>query len=383
MTTTASRALALPIVSTSNDDDELGSFPQLYAGWLRELLEGGIPRERLATCANCVMCSPSESLHSGKFAFDPGVKCCSYTPELPNYLVGQILATTSPELAYGRAAIGRRIQDKIAVTPLGVGMTPSYRHVYEAARGQVFGRSRALLCPYFDSAAEGRCSIWRHRNSVCATYFCKHLRGAVGQQFWAALRELLVIVETELSVQFALQRGCDPNVLIGVLEKRNAPASESLGVELVAEELRHLRQPGWGSWEGRPVEFYMDCAEQVSNLSWAQVIAICGPRTRARAAALRASYRGLTHREIPRRLQVGTFPMQLEGEGRVRIATYSYMDPIVLSKRVFDLLHYFDGRSDTRDTINRIASLEGIEIDEKLVIKLVDHDVLREIPETP
>ena len=68
-------------------------LPHLYARWTAELLAGPIPREERATCENCAMCAPpGEEDDPQSHVFDPATKCCTYVPDLPNFLVGRILS---------------------------------------------------------------------------------------------------------------------------------------------------------------------------------------------------------------------------------------------------------------------------------------------------
>ncbi|HET9234949.1 MAG TPA: hypothetical protein VFP10_12480, partial [Candidatus Eisenbacteria bacterium] len=71
----------------------MSALPPLYAAWMEKILPGKIPSENNATCDNCAMCAPEDQTpQSSGFFFDPHVKCCSYLPELYNFLVGGILA---------------------------------------------------------------------------------------------------------------------------------------------------------------------------------------------------------------------------------------------------------------------------------------------------
>ena len=89
--------IRLPVVPES-------PLPPLYAGWVGALLGGAaIPPETHATCGDCAMCAdPGEAPRRGTAYFDPTVKCCSYLPEIYNFLAGRILAEKSP--AYARRA---------------------------------------------------------------------------------------------------------------------------------------------------------------------------------------------------------------------------------------------------------------------------------------
>src|SRR5262245_36081364 len=96
-------------------DDALEGLPPLYQRWVRELLDGPVPRETEATCDNCAM------LVEGGVAagFNTDTKCCTFLPELHNFLVGAILADDDPAFATGRASVRARVARRVAVTPLG------------------------------------------------------------------------------------------------------------------------------------------------------------------------------------------------------------------------------------------------------------------------
>jgi hypothetical protein len=370
----------LPVITSSAQGViETEQFPPLYATWLATLLPDGVPKEKHATCSDCAMCVPSESYHEGKWAFEPDVKCCSFVPDLPNFLVGGILDANRPAGDFGTAAVEQRIAHGFGVTPLGIGMTASYRHTYQAAGDKVFGRSRDLVCPYFNADGGGQCSIWSHRNSVCATYFCKHMRGAAGKRFWNQLRDLLAAVEIEVALHCALELGVSPSALKTLMARRSAPAGDSLGSELVGEVGRAAANAEWGSWAGRAKEYYVKCAQRVERMTWSDVVAVCGTRVQLQVRATQDSYARFRSVDVPARLVIAAFQARQVDPVRVRIATYSHMDPIILSKRVFDLLHYFDGRTSTRDVLTRMETTEGVSMDDTLLLRMVDYDILRDV----
>ena len=89
-----------------------------------------------------------------------------------------------------------RLERRVAVTPLGLGRPATYALLYGNSKDG-FGASRSLRCPHH--LEDGSCGIWAHRMSVCATWFCKHSRGAVGLRFWRMLQVLLGCVEHDLT----------------------------------------------------------------------------------------------------------------------------------------------------------------------------------------
>src|SRR5664279_5381727 len=97
------------------------SLPPLYAGWIEDLLGGTTPQETRATCSDCAMVQRAgEHKDEQQVFFNPELKCCTYLPDLANFLVGNILRDSSPEIAEGRASVERRLDAKVAVTPLAI-----------------------------------------------------------------------------------------------------------------------------------------------------------------------------------------------------------------------------------------------------------------------
>lgn len=156
------------------------ALPPLYAAWLRAAAGGPIPRETVATCDACVMLPSEGSLPDATF-FLPAVKCCAYQPALPGFLAGGILSDEDPTMAHGRKALEKQIESRVGVAPIGIKANEAFNLLYTMTPG-VFGRAPALRCPYLTDG--GDCGVWRHRPGVCATWFCKHVRGETGFRFW-------------------------------------------------------------------------------------------------------------------------------------------------------------------------------------------------------
>jgi Fe-S-cluster containining protein len=87
--------------------------------------------------------------------FRPSLKCCTHHPTLPNFLVGGILASGGE----GAALVVELLFPEAS------------RWLKERPSG--FGRDETCRCPFL--LEEGRCGIWKHRYSVCATWFCQHV----------------------------------------------------------------------------------------------------------------------------------------------------------------------------------------------------------------
>jgi len=362
--------------------DSPSTLPPLYSYWLHELLPGPLPAERQAACQTCPMLKREEHPGPEVIFFDNQAKCCAYLPRLYNFLVGGILMDEDPAVAVGRTTVEARIKTGVAVTPFGLDQSRVFQLLYEHSSA-AFGRNRALQSPHFLEET-GACGIWRYRESICATWFCKHERGAAGQRLWREfVHPLLGYVEHDLSRWCLLKLEMDEEVLSSLL----SPSLENSGGSIQGEDLDGKVKPSeyrksWGKWQGREGEFYRDCSQLVSALKWQEVLDICGPETKLLAALTRQVYERFIRPETPPRLQVGAFQLVRMGHETTRLSTYSVFDPLDLPNPVLKVLHYFDGRP-TSEVVAEILARDGIQLDPDLVRKLTDFRILAPPTEEP
>jgi hypothetical protein len=122
------------------------ALPALQAGWLAELAGITSPSaEKPATCDDCAMWRGSPAAGT-KVAFSRETKCCTYPPNLANFLVGGALRPGERDA--GRASVHARIAARVGVTPLGLDWPAPTALLATHARHE-FGRSVALRCPHY------------------------------------------------------------------------------------------------------------------------------------------------------------------------------------------------------------------------------------------
>lgn len=276
-------------------------LPPLYTAWLAEWLPGTVRGEPRSTCSDCSMCRKMVPETPSDVYFNPAVKCCSFMPTLPNFLVGAILKDQSPDFADRRAQFEREAE-KVVITPLGIRAPASYQWLHDI---KTFGKSDILRCPYYRDEQGGSCSIWEYRNAVCSTWFCKFERGRTGYEFWASVKALLTALENTLSFHFALQLGADPQ------------ADAALDA-------------AWGPWAGRARDFYRECSNRVVPLRWSRLMEIGGPEVRKLADACASAFASLGRAEVPGNLRIGAIRSEALGNGSLRVWGYSRYDPLDL-----------------------------------------------------
>jgi len=349
-------------------------LPPLYAGWIDDLLGGPLPQETRATCSDCAMLPrPGERTSDLQIFFDSRSKCCTYLPDLPNFLVGRVFLDKTPEMARGRATVEQRLANKVAVTPLGIDQPASYLLWYNHSKSG-FGRSQTLRCPHYIEDG-GLCSIWRHREGTCATWYCKHDRGAAGQRFWRdALHRLLKSVEAALTRWCVLEIGIGNAALERLLSLTDDPENIADGELEHAIKLSEY-QAIWGRWAGQEKEFFEECSRRVEGLRWAEVEQACGPKVRMLAQFTRNVYGDLARTSLEPSLRAGSFRLiSLQGEV-ARLSTYNDYDPVDIPVRLLEVLRHFEGQP-TTEAIAAIQEREKVTLEPDLIRKLVDFGLL-------
>jgi Fe-S-cluster containining protein len=346
-------------------------LPPLYQRWLADILPGPVEPERLATCDNCAMLDrslpPDEQ-------FDPRTKCCTFVPDLPNFLVGRILSDSAPDLYPARLFLQKRIESGASVTPKGIAPLPIYTHVYDARSGTLFGRAPAMRCAFYVEAG-GRCGIYAHRESTCSTWFCKHNRAASGLRFWDHMHQTLRLIERSLTFW------CIDTGDLGI-EAREAAATtepklrqlDQYAVGGIANRAIYARI--WGHHVGREAEFYRGCARRVEALAWPQILALGGAQLAYHIRMLREIQANLADGKLPERVARGvSLLIQIRTPGTVRMRSPASMgDVLELPTAVANAV----GRLEGAPLAEAQAALraDGIDIDDATVRKLLDFQIL-------
>ncbi|WP_141733482.1 YkgJ family cysteine cluster protein [Oligoflexus tunisiensis] len=198
-----------------------------------------------SSCFNC----PQVKAHG----FHPSIRCCSYIPRVPNFLLG--LALMDPgvrPVAQNFIATGYSIPEGSQVSP----------HHMEKSIGFLSGKlpQGSVICPLLDQNTK-KCQIYAFRSGVCSTFFCRHDQGEAGAEFWESLTDLVTQVETALA-QWALeQAGFD----LGLYFERFETLAQDLEACSNPETgtwSDHARRQLFGVWYGREEELFQACAAQ-------------------------------------------------------------------------------------------------------------------------
>ena len=352
-------------------------LPPLLDRWMRDVLDGPLPSERRATCDDCAMCpQPGETTPDHAVFYNPTTKCCTFMPTLWNFQVGALLADASPEAAAGRRTVEARLEAGIAVSPLGCLRPPVYQAAYGLITGS-FGQVPSMRCPHYLEEG-GRCGVWRARESTCATWFCKHERGALGKEFWERVHHLLGLAEEAVARWVVLELDVGSSTLASLLP---IPAVAQL-TALQPEDFEGARTPAararaWGQWAGRERAFFLEAHALVAQLRWEDVRALGGVELWAAERVVQSVFARHRSRALPRRLVGGYVESLALPDGGMLVTSYAYTDPLRLSPMVVAALRFFDGRPVAAARAACEAEA-GVLLDPALVRRLVDFGILEE-----
>jgi len=357
----------------------LDSLPALYRSVFPSFFQSSIPPETKATCSACAMCEASNPLHIDSVdgvnrLFRPDTKCCTYHPRLPNYLVGAILSDEDAGMAEGRRRIQQKISRGVAVNPQWIKAPSRYNLLYANAR-QAFGRSESLRCPYYEPQG-GLCTIWRYREAVCSTYFCKYVAGADGRKFWMTLKTWLTLAEIQLS-RYALLQLLPDYVLLGKDKADNS------GGPLTVEDLDDQRLPEkdytelWHPWVGREEEFYRRCHESVRALSSEEFESLLGIDGIVELSILKRLHGAAVTANLPKTLKLNpSATIQWLPDGSVALASYSEFDAVALPGAAYALLVEFTGKEPVERVRQRLREEKQADLHDDILVELYRHRIL-------
>lgn len=348
----------------------------VYQSKLDEIFALEVPEEKFATCDNCVMVCKDKSKTNLAFkAFEPGLKCCTYHPNLPSYLVGSILSSTEAGLASGRELMARKIEGKIGVTPMGIFAPKLYNLLYRQGHKHGFGTSEKLLCPYYNKE-NNNCNIWKYREAVCSTFFCRHTTDFKGKELWMSIMNYMKLIERKASEFILLETGFTDIKLIQTYIDSLSNFEEDLtsydiDEKPMPEEKQKLL---WQNWYGRESEFYLQSALLFESLTTDDLIRLLGINHSIMVEEIKKNISKAIY--LPEKMEKNKdleFLKEVKGHYSVLIknSDQKFHIPTIL-------IDQFDGVKSVANIIKELENAHGIEIDYEYLYTLYSYLILVE-----
>lgn len=231
--------------------------PAIYQRVLPSMLLDLDPVETKATCDACAM-APGRTRTKIKYQAD--LKCCTFHPWLPNFAVGALLRQENPS-----PVIRQKIRDRHYALPIGIAPPLKYQVDFNARVEQDFGNRADWLCPYYDRE-RNLCGVWRHRGSVCTSFYCKSDQGKDGKRFWRSFEDLLSYWEVSLMEEALVRLDFSPRQvsdLLSYLNRFEAAPEEIESFVLPEKKAREL----WNGYYDDQEGFYEKSLRVIENLS--------------------------------------------------------------------------------------------------------------------
>lgn len=234
-------------------------LPNFYQRILPENLLRLSIEETKATCDACIKVPQ----------YAENLKCCTFHPFLPNYLIGQILLDQKTKPTFITETLQHKISKRQYALPLGIVAPVSYQVEFNKLKATQFGKREDWLCPYYDKAQD-RCGIWRNRGSVCTTFYCKSSEGAKGKNFWKVALNYLSYVEMVLCEEALVHLDFSPRQvsdLLGYINRHEGSPGEMKTDSLSLKKAKDL----WNGYYDDQENFYIKSLEVVNSFDKKQM----------------------------------------------------------------------------------------------------------------
>ncbi len=228
-------------------------LPEIYRKLLpKELLKAEI-QETKATCNSCNW-SP----------YQPHLKCCTYEPYLPNFLVGALFESeaTAP---VALQALRSKIEQRQFSLPIGMTASVRYQVTFNQRQENDFGNREDWLCPYYNKAQQN-CGIWKNRGAVCTTFFCQSSYDVMGQEFWKQMNDYLTYVEMAVMEEVLVHLDFSPRQIsdcLQYLNRQEGSVTEMKSHSLSEAKARKL----WNGYYDEQEEFFRKTYKMAKELT--------------------------------------------------------------------------------------------------------------------
>lgn len=248
-------------------------LPSFYQNILSERVLNWFPQETKATCDQCIMSKNSRS----PTYYAPELKCCTFYPYLPNFLVGAILSDPSKIYDGARDVLRQKISRRHYSLPCGMVAPIRYQIEFKENKKEKFGKEQSWLCPYYNKSNQN-CGVWRYRGVVCTTFYCRSSFGRMGKNRWALMSDYLSYVEMALMEEALVMLDFSPRQvveLLGYLNRDQGTKMELCSWALLPKKSRQL----WNGYFDEQEVFFKKCYQIVNKIkrkNFEEIIGIQG-----------------------------------------------------------------------------------------------------------
>lgn len=221
--------------------------------------------EKKATCDNCLQAPKT---------YKADLKCCTFWPFIPNYVVGAILSSQKKRHLPVQKIMRDLMEHNAFALPIGIPAPPWYQKEFKKNKKKFFGKKESFLCPYYDKS-QNQCSIWEYRGSVCTSFYCESSYGILGQEFWKSLENYMSYLEMGLAEEVLVYHDYSPRDMNSQLEFLDIEVGNSqlpMSKKMTTQESKKY----WKHYYSEKEAFYVNSYEFVQKLTSKQRSEIFG-----------------------------------------------------------------------------------------------------------
>lgn len=266
-------------------------LPELYKKILPNSILDMNLNETKATCDNCIMAKTRNTkstrttnttkninkdlsiTNQKKITYQANLKCCTFHPFFPNFLIGATLLDAQLENAH--QVIRDKIKRREYSLPIGMPAPVRYQIEFNEKTKTDFGNRADWLCPFY-LKEENRCGNWQNRGVVCTTFFCKSSYGKKGQLFWQTMSDYLSYTEMAIMEESLNYLDFSPRQvshLLGYLKRETGTVQELRSWVLTEPTAIKL----WNGYYDEQEQFFIKSYQLAANLNRKTFSQLLGP----------------------------------------------------------------------------------------------------------
>gem|GEM_PF-3613100 len=239
-----------------------------------------------------------------------------------------------------------------------------------------FGKSLTLKCPYY-LHGKYNCALWKYREAVCATWFCKHVAQQSGRLFWDSVTKCMRYIEESLIAYVLICENLPLEHPYG--ENKNISYEDLDDLPMKKEEYLYR----WGKWAGMEEQFYIRAYEHVACLTKEAFSDLMGINFQVLLTELKERLN--TMMEIPEMMIADKFRIMPVIDNKyycIHLKTWIERNDMYITHAMnfpAIIIDLFDGTRTTSEIVQILKEKYEIDLGEDILIALYQYGILKKI----
>ncbi len=222
-----------------------------------------------------------------------------------------------------------------------------------------------------------KCSLWKFREAVCSTFFCKHIAGEDSMNFWESLKRYLVYIEDTLTKYVVFKMDLDAEKILSYSDQdKNIKFTSYEDLDELPPTPKKYKNI-WGDWVGKEIEFYKQAFQIVSNLTYEDFEKITGIHQLILLEKLKKTHTTVINPNIPNILKRNPrLIVRLTKDNSYIISIAKNNNIFNISPTLYQIIHLFNGYRTNEEVLQFIKEEHNILLEEELLLSLYQNRTL-------